>query len=382
MKIGRPQVTTGSGTARISAEFEYSGQRRALWYEVPAQYAEGLTPERSDAFLMALLPLAMKQGEDIRCEAPVSEKLFYNLTRYCMHILTLVMPELQPVGITPAGLDSSRLAEARGGVVTAFSGGVDSFCVLADHLFGNVLAGYRVTHLIFNNVGAFGAGGRALFNARHANLAPFASEVGLPFIKVDSNLDEVLPVSFVKTHTIRNASAVLTLQKLFGRYLYASGVAYGDCQVNCAPDVAYVDPLLVPLLSTEATECIPTGSQYSRVEKTEKVTTIELSRRHLNVCASHASGGNCSVCWKCMRVQLTLEILGKLHLYAQVFDMAKYQERRADYIVDVLSNRNHFLREIVRLAVDKAYRFPAYLRGKAMLKAVKNGLRCFLRGRA
>jgi hypothetical protein len=83
-----------------------------------------------------------------------------------------------------------------------------------------------------------------------------------------------------------------------------------------------------------------------------------------------------------MRVQLTLEILGKLHLYAQVFDMAKYQERRADYIVDVLSNRNHFLREIVRLAVDKAYRFPAYLRGKAMLKAVKNGLRCFLRGRA
>jgi len=72
---------------------------------------------------------------------------------------------------------------------------------------------------------------------------------------------------------------VHALQGLVGRYYYAASIAYDDVRVGPMNDISNIDAVALHLLSTEATDCVLAGSQYSRVAKTERVSQIELSYR-------------------------------------------------------------------------------------------------------
>lgn len=358
MRIAKPEVTIKHGRACLSARIEHAEGEMELWYSVHPKYAELLTTETLDAFLLGALLLAMKNGEDIHLHGPVSEKLYYSVTQYYMSILTSQMPWLSEVGICPDGFGTCPSVES--GVVTGFSGGIDSFCALADHYYADVPPAHKVTHLIFNNVGSHGKGheARKLFLDRYERIRRFAEESGLPLIRVDSNLDDLLNMGYQQTNTIRNVSAVLTLQKLFGKYLFASSYCYEDCFVGETYDMSYADPFALHLLSTESTECIATGSQYTRVEKTRRVTGLPPSYRYLDVCISPEGGGNCSRCRKCAKVLLTLEILGKERLYDQVFDLEGYRQKRVLLIAKLLADHRPLSREVVRFAAASGYPLP------------------------
>jgi hypothetical protein len=363
MRIHVPEIVHNAVSISLQAEIRYAGHTSELWYSVAPEWAEYLTPERSDAFVVALLPIAMSAGEDIHVAGAMSEKLYYNLKSYYIPVLRALIPSLKPVTIIPERMSPEHFPSAgKSTVVTGFSGGVDSFCVLADHLYDDVPDTFRVTHLLFNNVGSHGRGEKAsvMCQERFARLLPAAQAIGLPFIKIDSNLDDLFPahLHFQLTHTSRNISAVLAMQRLFARYLYASGFPYQDCHVGETYDMAYADPAAVHLLSTETTECISTGSQHSRVEKTMRICNIELTREFLDICVTTSTGRNCSACWKCVRTMLTLEILGKLHLYDRVFDLAKYSQIRRSYIGKILFSKDPLLREIRQLAQGRGYEFP------------------------
>jgi len=236
MKIHAPELLSGDDRSIIVRSLiEYAGGSDYLWYSVDRAYGDFLVTENSDAFLLAALTTAMKHREDIYLEAPVSEKLFYNLKHHYSKIQTLTTPALRQVEIVPASLNSAPLTPAAKGVVTGFSGGVDSFCVLADHFFGHPTPSYQVTHFVCNNVGAFGSAGRKLFHKRFDELAKYSQHYGIPFLKIDSNLHEFLKgdeLGFKRSHVYRNTSAILALQKLFGKYLYASAYEYQDCGVT------------------------------------------------------------------------------------------------------------------------------------------------------
>jgi hypothetical protein len=331
MRIHIPEVIEDKENVMIRVLVERGELKKYLWYSVSRDYRDWLTPERQDAFVVALLLLAMKEKEDIYVDGIMSEKLFYNLVNYFMPIVTLCIPSLSQVRIIPEELSSKVYLDSKG-VATGFSGGIDSFCVLADHFFGSVPKSYKITHLFFNNVGSHGAGGRRLFWDRYNRLMPAAKELGLPFIAIDSNISEILPVSFRKSHTIRNISAVLLFQKLIRRFYYASAYKYEDCFVGETYGIAYSDPMSVHLLSTETTECISSGCQYSRVEKTMRVAKVQLSHKYLNVCINTTGSENCSTCWKCARTLVTLEVIGELDKYKEAFDMEKYWRNRNKYI--------------------------------------------------
>ena len=64
----------------MSADIDIDGEVKTLWCEVANQYGEYLLWERSDAFLSAVLPLAMRQGKNIVCKAPLTEEFLHNLT--------------------------------------------------------------------------------------------------------------------------------------------------------------------------------------------------------------------------------------------------------------------------------------------------------------
>ena len=347
----------------IQAPVEYGGKTQYLWYAVDKRYKQYITTEKMDAFVVGSLVFAMRHNEDMEIDGAISERLYHNLSNGYMHILRAVIPSLHIINILPRSLDDGKSYHCMNGVGTAFSGGVDSFCNISDYFVNNRLANYRITHLLFNNVGSHGEwdanAARNLFNARYDMLKPFAKEIGLEFIKVDSNLSEFLQFTFPLSHSPRNLSVVLLFQKLFSKYYYSGGFAYRDCFFGPSNDLASSEPATVLLLSTETLEFMSVGSQYSRVEKTMKVSELESSYKWLNVCwFPDARGANCSVCLKCCRTLLTLEILGKLEEYRNVFDLDKYRKVKNTYIRHVLRNRNDpFNREIIEYAKKVGFRF-------------------------
>ena len=200
MIISNPDIIVKNGYLNYQVQVQFCGKTEILWYKLEEGY-EDLVSDRSDAPLVALLIPAMSQGEDIKIEGTVSEKLIYNLSGPYQTVLKLIIPSLHCVKIIPSDV---RPAHSTGqGVAMGFSGGIDSFSVLADHHNSNVTDGFRVTHLLFNNVGSHGDDekkSKRLFHRRYNRLKPLTEQMGLPFIAIDSNINSFYQdFTFVKS---------------------------------------------------------------------------------------------------------------------------------------------------------------------------------------
>lgn len=326
--------------AKLSSKIICADKPRELWFSIPKEHAGWFTVDRSDGFVVALLLQAMARNEDIVTDAPMSSRLWHSLSHFYIPMMVQAFPELQPIRIIPSALTSK--ATPGTGVATGFSAGIDSFAAVIKHFVREESADHRVTDFLFHNVGSHGPGEpetcRRLFRKRFEVGKPFTEEAGIPFVPVDSNLGDIFPIDFVKTHAALNAGVLLVLQNRFRQYLYAAAYKYVDCKVvRGVSDIAYMDPMAVHLLSTEGLECVSTGCEMSRVEKTALVGSYEPSRRYLNVCVDpDGEGKNCSVCFKCRRTMLTLELLGLDHLYDKVFDFGKFARVRRRYMKEII----------------------------------------------
>jgi len=365
MIINPVEVIEFDDVIKIQSLVEYSGKRKNLWYSFPKKFRPYLTTDKLDGFLVGLLLLAMKLGEDIRVEGAISEKLHFNLTHSYINIMKIVMPNLKKIKIKVQDFDNGKNAKCEGAVVTGFSAGVDSFCTVYDHCINVSSPSYKITHFVFNNVGSHGEWdsekARKLFNLRHNLIKGYPENSGIELIKIDSNLSDILQMNFQQTHVPRNVSAVLLLQKLFSKYYYASTYQYKDCVVKPYQDIAIIDPLCLHLLSTETLECISSGCEYSRVEKTRKVAKVPFANRWLNVCVNSVDGTNCSACLKCCRTLLTLEVLGLLENFSYVFNLKKWQKVRNSYLRRHLADKNDpFIKEILEYAKNVGYSFKPW----------------------
>ncbi len=382
MELHSLELREFAGQVRIQCQASWRGGGDTLWYEVDQRHAGHLTTDRFDGFAVGLLLKAMALGEDLEIRGTLSERLHFNLSHYYMSIVSEVLPSLQPVRILADRLDDGASRPRPAGVGTGFSAGIDSFAVINAHLLDESRPGYRLTHLLFNNVGSHGdrdfAAARHLFHQRHEAVRGYPQSIGLDLIKVDSNLSDLLQMNFVRSHTPRNFSVALLFQQLFGRYYYASTFRYRDCFVGETYDMAFTDPVAVHLLSTETLDCVATGSELSRVEKTRSVTRVPNASRWLNVCASAASDGrNCSKCGKCCRTLLTLEMLGAIEPFAGAFDLQAWRQARNGYISLELLNRRRetpFSREILEFADSIGYRFTPWQRAATALNVLPRPL--------
>jgi hypothetical protein len=385
MEISRPQINNDGDHVIVSAEFNIGGETNSLWFKVEEKYRQFVVVERADAFLVGLLYFAMQRGEDIRIHAPVSEKLFYNLTTYLIPAIALANPRFSIIKVIPDSLESESI-NIQNAVGTGFSGGVDSFCTIVEHLTNALCPPhYRLSHLTFFNVGSHGDYGGAtaseLFNKRLQELKEFPHEVGLKFVSVDSNIADILQLNFAATHSLRSMAPVLLLQKLFRVYYYSSGYRMDDFRIkNAAADSSAYDILNMAMLATESTDLYSSGCQHTRVEKTAIIADYEPCWRFLNVCVLDKD--NCSSCFKCMRTLLTLDIIGKIGNFAHVFDLALYQKNKNRYISEVLSHRgDYIMKDIYTEMQSRSFDVPIrsrYLtyRGK-LLSPVKRLLYAF-----
>ena len=382
---------------------EIRGRDSLVWYAVDSCYGQYLCEETADAFVLLMLQLAMRSGQDLKVEAPVSARLLFNIENTLQPLFSKALPGFRHIKVMAQSVsDQSFHGTAVG---CGCSLGVDSFSSLLKHLSSDVPENYRVTHLTLFNCGQLGdvdlCGAEENLRETLVQLEPFAKEIHLPLVSINSNLNELYvdsDVRLLQSFVNRTLSCALALQKLFGKYVYASSYSVENFFMS-ERDESHMEAALVPLMGTESTEMILSNPAMTRVEKTEYLSRYEITHRYLDVCwaAQMKYGGdrnsilfetktkkNCGRCLKCMRTLLTLEILGRIDNFRNIFDIEEYNKRKKWYICYVAKrkDRDVFSAELVDLILSNNYPIPFMAKvlcyegwGWGLLRA---GRRCLL----
>ena len=369
MRISKPKIVQENKQIIYQFDVESIKGNKTLWYSFHESFGD-LLSNLCDAPFVALLIPAMATGEDIYIDGMISNKLLYNISGPLQKLLQHIIPTLRQVKIYPEDVCCVQANRAPG-VATGFSGGIDSYCVMADHYYSSTVEGFKVTHLLFNNVGA-SVGNEQWSRDQYKRLFHVAELLGLPFVRIDSNLNSIYVnydkeirfqqtrTLFQQTHTLRNVSVALLLQQGIGRYLYASSYKYTDVFVGPTYGMGYSDSIILPLLSTDTLDAFSVGSQYSRVEKTLRVAEIPETHKLLDVCTDfrNVSGyTNYSKCQKCLRTLATLEIAGYLERYSDSFNLNVYKSHRDEFFETLLVGQDSFSQEIVQFAEERNFKF-------------------------
>lgn len=99
IEIKQPYVTENGSLYRLNADIYEDGNLYQLFAEVEETYSQYLCTDRSDAFLYLALPVALRKGYDIYCEAPVTEQFLHNINEILIPHLVRGDKRLQPVTV-------------------------------------------------------------------------------------------------------------------------------------------------------------------------------------------------------------------------------------------------------------------------------------------
>ena len=333
-----------------------SSEQFELWYELNKEYDDFIVDDRCDAAVVALLLSAMKGGfEKISSKYPISEKLYYNLKYQAIPQMACCNP-----GVSQIKLDMPTTKVTWRGPLNAsgMSRGVDSFATYVEYYKECELDEYRLNAFTYFEVGAHHGFDTELGHGKETNhelylnqlkaTQEFCEKNGFQLIDVSTNIDQVLNMrnlwvekGFDKTHTCRNCSVVLLLQKLIRRYYYSSSYQMSEFKLDMNDAMAHYDRWLLPLLSTGSTEFYESNQNWSRLDKVKKIAQCEECFDYLQVCL--IKSGNCGKCMKCKRTLLELDCLGEdvLNAFAKSFDLEEYKKNdRKQWFKDVLLEKD------------------------------------------
>lgn len=378
--ISRPRIETKGDTTFLLAQVNDEARNLCMdvWFSVDKIYGKYFCTEYADSYLLLLLPIALKSQQDIAIDCPVSSKLYFNIQNTVQPLFCKIFGADKPIKINAPVNDNIRFEGKAVGCGCSL--GVDSLSSFLKHYGANALPGYAVTHLTLFNSGQLGdydleASEKNFFKSVE-ELKPFSEAVKLPILAVNSNLNSFFKysgVTLLQTFVNRTLACALSLQKLFGRYVYASSYTISQFEISTV-DQSHCEASYVPLFSTHNFETILSNPMLNRVGKTEFISSNELTPEYIKVCwaeqtayeiwhnTSFLEGKtkiNCGWCDKCLRTLLTLEVLqnGNLDNYAGQFELKKYYEHRNKYIEKVFKERKHnyFYQEIVDLIIERKY---------------------------
>ena len=319
---------------------EWNKDDEGLWFGVPIEYKKYLCAERDDAFLVAMLWYAMVTGSDIECKAPISEKMAFGI-KY--HLIPALMKEEKGynhhINLLCETTDSPYPNEAAVG--TGMSCGVDSMYTLDIYSQPDVPQKFKLTHLTYFNMGAIFHPDRStkkvysmkefyettdkMSEEKLENARKVAEISNLPILYVKSNLDsDYYRGAYGDTGVYRNCACVLAVAGLFGVYYCSSKGRPENFDLNLDMGSEHYETLLCDALSTESLQFI-VSDYATRLEKMKVISMDKVSKDFLDVCFCFNSCGECS---KCLRTLVTLDIMGEVDNFSNVFDINKYKTMR------------------------------------------------------
>ena len=386
IRIGKPVIENKGDLVVLKAFIinEAENDKNWLWYATSKEFGHFFCQETADSFVVPLILRAIKTHQDILVESEMSERLFYYLNNSVLFAVGKAYERRyggreNRIQVFSEGLRSSSFAASAVG--TGCSLGVDSFSVIKQHYFETVSNSFKITHLALFNAGAFGGtkncnnieSVRGSFFKEVERIQSFAKSINLPLVWVDSNVRWFYPEGdFNWNHTYLNMGIVLSMQKLWKRYYYASGFSLDHFCFDIS-DSAHYEPFLLPYLSTESTELVSASMTMSRSEKVRFISTDEIVRKNLYVCLKEQIANNpsikdkyngdylnCGRCLKCERTILQLDILGHLDEFKAVFDLSFWPKRKRYYIGEVLANRHKdlMLMDLYNSMIENDYAIP------------------------
>lgn len=327
MIIHKPRLTEEGDEIGVSTKIEIENPKiivpDTLWFKLPQSYREYVT-DRTDAFVVAMLPIAMTLGEDIEVKGVVSPRLAYGIQEY-QHVQNAWRPkQFKIIDIRYSELKSTSEMETKGAVGCSFSGGVDSFYSLWRHLPKNEkIPEYRITHCIIingfdNDVDLDNTG---FFQKILLTYEPMIQNLGLKLVVIRTNqqqfrLAAIGPRNLHHSYGAVLTSSALVLGRLFSRFYIPGTHKYG----KLIPVGSHI--IFDHLLSTESMETINDGANASRVEKTAVIAQWPETYSRLRACfyktkINEKTGTieNCCRCEKCIRTMIPLDLLGVLPEY-------------------------------------------------------------------
>jgi hypothetical protein len=306
------EISLGPGkclqaAVRISARVEYDTpglDAESYWYEFPEEFKDELS-DAGDAWLIALLPLAVTVNEAITIDAPVDPLLLENAYEL-MDAWRFWHPNLPLVSLDVPMSEYQVQLTSRTRNGQFFSGGIDSFYTALRH--GE--HGARTSNdLIF----CWGfdvplTEVDAMDRLRDA-LSRTAGLLDRRLIIVATNIRET---QFGRldwghfSHGCAMASVGLLLERVYRRLLIPSSDGYYEAEAYGSH--AFTDHLF----STSNMQVIHDGAASSRQQKVELVARYPQALEGLRVCWQSLSDKNCGQCEKCMRTMIDLDLCGVL----------------------------------------------------------------------
>ena len=358
MIINNPAIVHDQNFLKLISNVEFKGITKDIFFSVDNTYSELIT-DHLDPFLIGMLVPAMYYKEDIVVKGKISKRLLKNLEGPVQDILTIVIPKLKKIKIHATNIIEDELYNTpKLNTITGFSAGIDAFTTLDDY-FLNPISKEKITHFIFNNL----TFSHKRINYKVANIKKIIEKYNLLFFQTYSNLHffyhKIPGIGFEQTHTIRNAAIPHFLGGVPSKFLYSSTFHSDMTEIKQFPDIAIVDTILLPLLSSNRVECKSVGSEYTRVEKTLKVAHMPDSYLHLDTCigpfkVNKRNFLNCGTCRKCKRALLTFELENLETKFAQSFDLNSWYNIRENYIQGLNKHTQQNDKELYHI-IEKNY---------------------------
>jgi len=372
LKIGKPYLKPGATHTRLCADVNRDGERQTLWFEVENQFAQYLLVERSDAFVIGLLQHAWQFGHDIVSEAPMTRRIYEQLTDQFLPCFNRMHGDFKTQKGRSVKIDTPVADEVPGlasAVGTGISCGVDSLHVFAAHP--------EVTHAcIWNLHGVTNDETSEKRETGWKNLVDQAQRFCLAtnhtLIIGNTNFDRgcFADLQFDGSTTYGNLFAVQCLQKLWSKYYVASTYAIEDFSLSMSvfSDSTHHEYLLFPFVSGDHFSVRMDAPAQTRVGKVRDLIDYPPAKKFLNVCWEiHLDHRNGTYdCPKCMRTILNIWAWDALDEFRDVFDIDYVKAHPEDFLAELYRGflqKNPYALEMRSQFAAK--RLPLLLRIKA-----------------
>jgi colanic acid/amylovoran biosynthesis protein len=311
------------GTVELSARYRWRGADRRIAIAVPADLAAD--PADASPFLpLAILP-AMRRGEDLVVDGPVSPRLLAG-ARAAAELYHAWAPELREPAIEVA---EERVVDQAGprAIACCYSLGVDStYSAAMPRSHPGPLERLLFVRGLDPNLRP------AVMDEEVRASERMAERMGIPLSVLATNVHDLTRLFASNWEDVVGAAlASMALAAAGG--LRVVVIPSTDSTRALSPNGT--SPVLDSLFSTEATEMVHDSTALGRVEK-----TLWLARHRpdlleeLSVCFRRPGSDNCGRCGKCLMTMACLRVAGALgaaRRFPDELDLDALRELRSPY---------------------------------------------------